>query len=173
MTRRPTAAHLSTSLVTALALALAGCGSETDGGGTEGGSGDTGPSGTTSQSASELCVSLINKHRATVSGLTPYERWTDAEVCASEEAKSDAASGVAHGAFPQCGESAQNECPGWAGKPEEIIGGCLDMMWAEGPGEDFATHGHYINMSSKEYTKVACGFFILDNGDVWAIQNFK
>jgi hypothetical protein len=173
MTRRPTASHLLTSLLAALALTLAACGSDTDDGDTAGGSGDTGPSGMTSQSASELCVSLINKHRATVAGLEPYDRWTDAEVCTSEEAKSDAASGIAHGSFPQCGESAQNECPGWSGKPEEIIPGCLQMMWDEGPGEDFATHGHYINMSSKEYTKVACGFFVLESGEVWAIQNFK
>jgi hypothetical protein len=55
---------------------------------------------------------------------------------------------------------------------EAMITGCLEQMWAEGPGEDFNTHGHYINMSSTSYTKVACGF--ADGmGGVWAVQNFQ
>ena len=54
-----------------------------------------------------------------------------------------------------------------------MIGNCLQMMWNEGPGTDFATHGHYINMSSTSYTMFACGFFTLKNGSVWAVQNFK
>jgi hypothetical protein len=51
--------------------------------------------------------------------------------------------------------------------------GCLDMMWAEGPGADYSTHGHYINMSSPSYTKVACGFAVAANGTFWAVQNFQ
>ena len=54
-----------------------------------------------------------------------------------------------------------------------MIGGCLDMMWAEGPGADFATHGHYINMSSTKYSKVACGFYTMASGKVWSVQDFK
>lgn len=142
------------------------CGSDSEDGG---GDSSGGPVSTT---ASSLCVDLINKHRASIM-LPPYQRWEDAEVCSSEQAKSDADSEIPHGAFAQCGESAQNECPGWPGKPEEIISGCLQMMWDEGPGEDFSQHGHFINMSSEEYTKVACGFFETDDGQVWAIQNFK
>jgi len=27
-------------------------------------------------------------------------------------------------------------------------------------------------MSSKDYTKVACGFSTMENGDIWANQNY-
>ena len=110
-------------------------------------------------------------YRATL-GLAALARWTDAEACSDEEAASDGASGTPHGAFGQCGESAQNECPGWPGPPEAMITGCLELMWAEGPGEDFNKHGHYITMSNPAYTKVACGFADGMNG-VWAVQNFQ
>jgi hypothetical protein len=119
-----------------------------------------------------LCVDTINSSRKTL-GLPAYERWNAEEDCADSQAKSDSASGTAHGAFGRCGESAQNECPGWPGPPESMITGCLKMMWAEGPGSDFSAHGHYLNMSSTKYTKVACGFYTLPDGRVWAVQDFR
>ncbi len=141
-----------------------------------GGSNDTTGDGGTGQNgdgtAEQLCVDTINQYRATL-GLAPYQRWTDSESCADGQAKSDSSSGTAHGAFQACGESAQNECPGWPGPPSTMIPSCLKMMWAEGPGSDFSTHGHYINMSSTKYTKVACGFTTLPDGKVWAVQDFK
>lgn len=143
-----------------------GCGGD----GTSGAGG--GGAGSQASTAAQLCVDTINEYRASI-GLPDYQRWTAEESCADGQAASDAASGTAHGAFGSCGESAQNECPGWPGPPESMITGCLDLMWAEGPGADFATHGHYINMSSTSYTKVACGFHVLPNGDVWAVQDFK
>lgn len=76
--------------------------------------------------------------------------------------------GRAHGAFGQCGELAQNECPGWAGPPADMIGDCLQLMWDEGPGG-----GHYDNMASEGYSEAACGFYQLSDGDVWAVQNFR
>jgi hypothetical protein len=45
-------------------------------------------------------------------------------------------------------------------------------MWNEGPGS-FSGHGHYINMSSSTYTQVACGFYVMSDGHVWANQNFR
>ncbi len=123
------------------------------------------------EAATQLCVDTINMYRATL-GLAALARWTDAETCSDEEAAMDGASGTPHGAFGQCGESAQNECPGWPGPPEAMITGCLELMWAEGPGEDFNKHGHYITMSNPAYTKVACGFADGMNG-VWAVQNFQ
>ena len=116
------------------------------------------------------CVDKINQYRATL-GLPPYQRWTAAESCADSEAADDGASGTAHGAFPRCGERAQNECPDWP-SAQACVEGCLDMMWAEGPGEPFSEHGHYINMSSTAYTRVACGFAAV-NGTVWAVQDFQ
>jgi hypothetical protein len=122
--------------------------------------------------ASQTCVDHLNQLRATLS-LPPYARWTDEEVCAAGEAESDSTSGTAHGAFGTCMEHAQDECPGWPGPPGTMITSCLDMMWAEGPGPFNQGHGHYDNMSSTMYSKVACGFYVLGNGSVWAAQNFQ
>jgi len=120
----------------------------------------------------QQCVDIINNYRATL-GLSPYVRWTDQEACASTEAQSDADTGTAHGAFPRCTENAQNECPGYSGTFASILPGCLDLMWKEVPGTDFSKHGHYLNMSSTKYTKVACGFGTTSAGKIWAVQDFK
>jgi hypothetical protein len=119
----------------------------------------------------QLCIDTINQYRASL-GLPGYARNPSQESCADSQAQSDSGTNTAHGAFGQCGESAQDECPGWPGPPASMITDCLAMMWAEGPGTDFATHGHYINMSSTQYTKASCGFYTLPNGDVWAVQDF-
>jgi hypothetical protein len=122
--------------------------------------------------AAALCVETINGYRATLA-LPSYDRWTENEACADRAAEHDSETGEAHGAFGTCGESAQNECPGWPGPPEAMIEDCLAMMWAEGPGSDFSAHGHYLNMSSASYTRVACGFHVTGDGRVWAVQNFR
>jgi hypothetical protein len=132
--------------------------------GTSGGSATPTPAGTT---AEEVCVAAINDYRKTL-GRAPLARWTAAETCSDTEAQSDGATGTAHGAFPKCGEFAQNECPGWPGAPATMIKGCLQAMWNEGPGG-----GHHDNMASTTWKSVACGFHTLPNGDVWAVQNFK
>lgn len=131
----------------------------------------TGDPGDPLEAARQLCVDTINMYRATL-GLPPYQRWTDQETCSDAEAKSDGETNTPHGAFGMCGEFAQNECPGWPGPPEQSLPGCLAQMWAEGPGEDFNMHGHYINMSSEQYTRVACGFAEV-NGEWWMVQNFQ
>jgi Ricin-type beta-trefoil lectin domain-like/Cysteine-rich secretory protein family len=128
--------------------------------------------GGTSSDPEQLCVDTINQYRKTL-GLPAYQRWTDKEQCADNQSLQDSQSGKAHGAFGQCSEWAQNECPGWGGPAEKMITGCLKMMWAEGPGDFNSGHGHYINMSSTNYTKVACGFHTLANGSVWAVQDFQ
>lgn len=122
------------------------------------------PTGTT---AEEICVAEINRYRATL-GLKALARWTSAEACSDGEAQSDGQTGHAHGAFGKCGEYAQNECPGWPGPDDEMISGCLEAMWNEGPGG-----GHHDNMASTKLTKVACGFYTMTNGDVWSVQNFR
>lgn len=53
-----------------------------------------------------------------------------------------------------------------------MVDGCLADMFAEGPGEPFSKHGHYLNMTSLKYTSVACGFFVTGDGRVWMVQNF-
>jgi hypothetical protein len=137
------------------------------GGGTAAG----GTTGTDLESYRQKCVDQINEYRATL-GLAPYQRWNSAEACADGEAKTDSETGQAHSAFPSCGEYAQNECPGY-GSLDSTVTTCLAQMWAEGPGADFQTHGHYINMSSTSYTQVACGFYVTANGSVWAVQDFQ
>ncbi|MBX3220402.1 MAG: hypothetical protein KF795_07790 [Labilithrix sp.] len=170
----------------ALAFALASCGDDPDalnGNGTSrrrsgasSSGASSGASGTpesgdvvtgTGESANELCWSTINEYRKRA-GLPLYERWTEAEACSDGEAKSDAETNRPHGAFPRCGELAQNECPGTPGPPEEGIPGCLAMMWAEGPGG-----GHHDNMASTQYTKAACGVFVTSRGAIWSVQNFR
>lgn len=147
--------HLTATLVV-LTAAAPGCG------------GDDNPH----DGAAALCVDTINMYRATLD-LEPLTRWEDAEECSNDEAAQDAASGQAHGAFGQCDERAQNECPGWPGPPSEMIEDCLAAMWAEGPGEDFGAHGHYLNMSNTSFSQVACGFHRTDEGRIWAVQDFR
>lgn len=122
--------------------------------------------------ASQLCVDTINQYRASI-GMGPLQRWTDKEACAEDQGFADSQSGTPHSAFGQCAEWAQNECPNWPGPPESMIPNCLALMWAEGPGEPYSAHGHYINMTNPSYTKVACGFAVLSNGRVWAVQDFR
>lgn len=155
----------------------------TGGGATNGGStGATGGGGTTGAEVDnhphQACVDRINELRATLS-LPPLQRWTEAEGCSDMQSQKDHVSGVAHGNFPQCGEGGQNTCPDWRDQAS-IIGGCLDRMWAEGPAPGptcdeacFQAHGHYLNMTNTEFTKVACGFYDDGAGAVWSNQNFK
>jgi hypothetical protein len=134
---------------------------------------DGGLDGDVTSTAAQLCVDTINMYRATL-GLAPYLRWSpDMEDCASREALSDSQTNTAHGAFGMCTENAQDECPGWGGSLDSVVTGCLAQMWAEGPGADYASHGHYINMSSTKYTRAACGFATTPTGKIWAAQNFK
>jgi Cysteine-rich secretory protein family len=122
------------------------------------------------------CVARINQFRADCQCLPPLERWTDGESCADEHAQYDSEQNSAHAGFVDniCDPrgSAQNECPGW-GSEAQIISGCLQMMWDEGPGEPFSEHGHYINMSNTSYNRVACGFYTTPSGSIWAVQNFS
>jgi hypothetical protein len=117
------------------------------------------------------CVDRINQFRWECQCLPPLMRWTDAETCSDEQSGNDQMTGAAHGNFGACGEGAQNTCPNWPSE-SDVVTGCLQAMWDEGPGEPFEAHGHYINMSNPGYSKVACGFFSSDQG-VWANQNFS
>jgi uncharacterized protein YkwD len=122
----------------------------------------------------QSCVELINQYRAELNQ-PPLARWTDGEACAASEASTDAASNDAHGAFGQCGEMAQNTCPGW-GSVDSVLGGCLLGMYCEGPspsGNWDMNHGHHMNMVSNGYTMVACGFYQMSDGQYWVNMNFK
>ncbi|HEX4403840.1 MAG TPA: CAP domain-containing protein [Polyangia bacterium] len=126
------------------------------------------------EAARQACVDKINAFRATLN-IAALTRWTAEETCADGQAKADSVSGTAHSAFGTCDEGAQDECPAWPSVDSIASGSssCLDQMWAEGPGTDYSMHGHYINMSNPQYTKVACGYSTTSKGKVWAAQDFK
>lgn len=116
------------------------------------------------------CTDRTNAYRASV-GAPPVQRRPEFETCADAAAGSDAQARTVHGAFGRCRESAQNECPAWSGAVDTVIDQCLDMMFAEGPGTG-SQHGHYVNMTNRSYTQVACGVSAGPKGEVWIVQNF-
>lgn len=155
------------------------------GSGTVGGSGGVGGGGGSGGTAPvdpleanrQACVDEINQYRATL-GLAPLVRWTAQEPCSDQQSERDSTQGP-HANFGDCTENAQNTCPGYPSY-SAVIGTCLSQMWAEGPpptmpcsGQCFQDHGHYLNMSSTRFTRVACGFFRMPNGRIWSNQNFK
>jgi hypothetical protein len=156
-------------LTLGLTLLLAACSSSDDGNGANG----TNSTNATDKYAADrqACVDRINGFRATLN-LPSLKRWTAEETCTDGQAKSDSESGKAHGAFGDCMEHAQDECPGW-GSVKDTIQNCLQDMWNEGPGTDFSQHGHFLNMSSTSSTQVSCGFYETPDGKVWAVQNFR
>ena len=130
----------------------------------------TGVSADPFERARQLCVTRTNDYRARAN-VGPVTRRPDREGCGDGEARSDSVTRTAHGAFGQCGERAQNECPGWSGAPEDVVERCLAMMFAEGPGSGPA-HGHYTNMTERSFRGVACGLFATPSGELWIVQNF-
>jgi hypothetical protein len=145
-------------------------GSAGSGGSATGGSGGSG-SVDPYASARQTCVDRVNQLRAT-KGLGPIARLSSAEACADGQAKKDSQTGTAHSAFDDCVDEvqgwtgvAQNECPGW-GSVADTLSGCIDDMWAEGPGG-----GHYDNMvGGSDF--MACGFYTTAAGKVWMVQDF-
>jgi hypothetical protein len=128
------------------------------------------PAASPLEAARQLCVQRTNEYRARV-GVGPLVRRPDAEACIDAQARADSASRTAHGAFGQCRERAQNECPGWPGSATEALDACLAMMFAEGPGAG-AAHGHYTNMTEAKYRGVACGITQLPDGKFWIVQDY-
>jgi hypothetical protein len=148
------------------------------------------------EGARQACVDKINALRATKS-LPPLERWKEAEPCVDQQATWDEMNNKPHGAwgmqlYPSCNGSGQNEC---LGQGPNGIEGCLDQMWAEKdqagcsgcdacadaynpncPNCDFYGSqtgdvcGHYVNMSAKYFSRVACGFSSLGG---WDAINFQ
>jgi hypothetical protein len=123
--------------------------------------------------ARAACVELINMYRATLSPPSPplTQAPESSETCVDGQAQADFMANTPHSAFGKCGESAQDECPGWPGPPSAINTGCLAQMWAEGPpppNED----NHWLNMENPQSTQVACGFHQTPDGSWWATQDF-
>ncbi|MGA2548903.1 MAG: CAP domain-containing protein [Burkholderiaceae bacterium] len=128
--------------------------------------------------AAQLCVDLINQKRASI-GVSPLSRWTEGESRAVQEALEDGRENTPHGAYRRRlasgvrETSAQNECSNDRSQTDEMILSCIASMWAEGPERhDGLTHGHYVNIANPAYTKVACGFALAPNGELWSVQDF-
>lgn len=121
------------------------------------------------------CVARINQLRWRCQCLPPLARWKGGEKCANKHAKYDGKRGI-HAGFNDgiCKPQgwAQNECPAWP-STTRVVDGCLQTMWDEGPGKRFSKHGHYANMSSRNYERVACGFAKTSDGEIWSVQNFR
>ena len=121
--------------------------------------------------ARQLCVDRTNEYRAKV-GRRPVVRRPDKEPCIDGEAAADSKQGP-HATMGRCNESAQNACPDYPGAtPEATLSDCLAQMFAEGPGEPYSAHGHYLNMTEPSYNGVACGFFVTPAGKLWIVQDF-
>ena len=122
------------------------------------------------------CVARINQFRWECQCLPPLARWVDGEACTDSNAEYDSLNGV-HASFSAMpcsgGARAQNECPNWSSN-DQVITGCLQAMWDEGPedGDSNTVNGHYESMASTSYTQVACGFFTTPTSKVWGVQNF-
>lgn len=126
--------------------------------------------------AARACREVVNGYRAD-SGLKALADWTDSVPCFQRQAALDMEAGKGHANFGMCGERAQNTCPGWgsdttAAKAEATVRSCAASMWAEGPGADYAKHGHYINMSNTGYTRIGCGFRYRA-GKLWINMDFR
>ena len=128
------------------------------------------------------CVDRINQFLTQCACLPALTRRKDGEACADQMAEYDATMNSAHaGAIAQICQpgGSQNECPGYSSNTQ-VIGLCMQQMWDEGPPPTdpctdscYETHGHFINMTDKDVTQVACGFYTTAQGKVWATQNFS
>ena len=128
----------------------------------------------------EGCLAKINEYRAT-ENLKPLALASEEkQACADKQSADDLASNKAHGHMGACGEFAQNSGPNfslsWRKSASAVTDAFLKMMWEDEKAlvesgerdpeksEDYSYIGHYINMRSKSYTKVACGIALDADG---------
>lgn len=129
-----------------------------------------------SPSLQQACADVVNAYRATLPE-SPLALWADSAACLARQAWADAAGGVGHAHFGQCGESAQNTCPGWPSGATDsaqisTLRRCAQAMWEEGPGADFNRHGHYLNMANPAFSRVGCGYHLRE-GRLWINMDFR
>ena len=141
--------------------------------------GDDGASG--DASAQQFCVSETNRYRE-MNGKADLTEAANLEAFANTGAMTDYTSMSAHSHFSATQGGgiafAENECPGFSGwhiapggDMNALVGMCIAAFYSEGPGTDYATHGHYINMMGN-YATLGCGIFTADNGDVTIVQDY-
>jgi hypothetical protein len=128
----------------------------------------------------EDCLAKINEYRAT-EDLKPLTLASEEkQTCADKQSADDLKSNEAHGHFGDCGEFAQNSGPNFSGNFQKNASAVaeyyLKMMWEEEKAlvtsgkrdpekkEDYPYIGHYLNMKNTNYTKVACGITLSEDG---------
>lgn len=141
-----------------LVLGIAACGDS--GGPAPGGDGSVG------NTPHAFCVQETNRYRAMNSKPALTES-------AQLESYADTGAMVDFGSSPHNHFSttqgggiafAENECPKWdlnaqgQGDMQKLLAACIAAFYAEGPGTDYQTHGHYINMMGP-YATLGCGIY--------------
>jgi uncharacterized protein YkwD len=171
-----------------LLMVLAACGGGSSGNGVDGGGGGGGGSGgggggSGSNAALVECVTQTNAYRA-MNGKSALTESSALETYAATGAMFDYQNMMAHEHFSMTQGGgiafAENECPGFDGWNIAKAGGdmtslmdmCLQAFYDEGPGSDYSTHGHYINMMG-DYGTLGCGIYEdSSSGDVTIVQDY-
>jgi hypothetical protein len=159
-------------------VCLVACGG-TDSGTTDGapGGGGDAPAGPTS--AKQFCVSETNRYRAMNSKPALTES-VQLEAYADTGAMHDFTTSP-HDHFSMTSGGgiafAENECPqqgNWqyteGGDLDMVVGSCIAAFYSEGPGSDYSTHGHYINMMGA-YATLGCGIYYA-GGKITIVQDY-
>jgi hypothetical protein len=156
-------------------ILLAACSGSVDGSDDDGTpDGGNNPDATTH----EFCVTESNKYRAG-GGVPAVTRSTQLETYADMGAQVDY-NGSPHQHFSSTSGGgiafAENECPHWdlsfgGGDEKALIAACIKAFFDEGPGSDFGTHGHYINLMNAQYRTLGCGIF-KNGSDYTILQDF-
>ncbi len=139
---------------------------------------DDGPGSTAA--AKSFCVAETNRYRA-MNGKSDLVENAGLEDYAGTGAQTDYDANSPHSHFGSTSGGgiafAENECPGhsgWTlapgGDMNALVGTCIAAFYSEGPGSDYATHGHYINMMG-DYTALGCGIY-QSGTDVTIVQDY-
>jgi hypothetical protein len=145
--------------------------------GNPGGGGTDAPGG--GGSARSFCVSETNRYRA-MNQKPALQESSDLEAYADEGAMHDFSTSP-HDHFGTTNGGgiafAENECPqqgNWQYSEgddlDAVVGNCIAAFYAEGPGDDYNTHGHYINMMGN-YATLGCGIYY-SGGKITIVQDY-
>jgi hypothetical protein len=148
-------------------------------GGGSGGGLPPAPDAPANATPKQLCVTETNRYRAMV-GVAALAESAALEAYADAGAMEDFSSSP-HMHFSMTNGGgiafAENECPvqgNWmvpaGGDLGDVVRQCIAAFYAEGPGSDFSTHGHYINMMGN-YGTLGCGFYQMGTG-VTIVQDY-
>lgn len=129
--------------------------------------------------AKSFCVSETNRYRAMNSKPALTES-AQLEAYADTGAMVDFTSSP-HDHFSSTNGGgiafAENECPqqgNWQYTEGQdlnmVVGACIAAFYSEGPGTDYSTHGHYINMMGP-YATLGCGIYYT-GGKITIVQDY-